>query len=88
MKIEGCGNSPGHQKAERLVEWNKTNPTDRVAHRLARLVYRMLKYGQHTLTKVWSTTTRDTATNKSNCSSRRLPNSGCSSCPRWLNLCF
>jgi transposase len=40
-------NSPGHsQKAERLVEWNKTNPTDRVAHRLARLVYRMLKYAQ------------------------------------------
>src|SRR5712664_226152 len=41
-----------------------------MAHRLARLVYRMLKYGNDTLTKAWSTTTRDTENNKSSCSKR------------------
>ncbi len=37
MKGEGSGNSPGHsQKAERLVEWNKTNPTDPVDNGVTR----------------------------------------------------
>jgi transposase len=51
-----------------------------MAHRLARLVYRMLKYGQQFVDKGMSTTSRDTATNKSSYFKRRRRSSGCSSC--------
>jgi transposase len=44
-----------------------------MAHRLARLVYRMLKYGQHTWTKGLSTMRKDSANNKSNYSEKEPP---------------
>ena len=46
-----------------------------MAHRLARLVYRMLKYGQQYVDKGGSTTSRETANNKSISSKRRQRNS-------------
>ena len=46
-----------------------------MAHRLARLVYRMLKYGQQYVDKWLSTTSKETANNKSSSSERRPPNS-------------
>ena len=50
-----------------------------MAHRLARLVYRMLKYGQHYIDKGRNTTSKETANNKSRSSQRRPPNSACRS---------
>ena len=46
-----------------------------MAHRLARLVYRMLKYGQQSSTKGLSTTRTDTANRKSTYFKRTRPNS-------------
>src|SRR5205823_5486327 len=46
-----------------------------MAHRLARLVYRMLKYGQQYVDKALSTTSRETGYNKSSSSERRPRNS-------------
>ena len=48
-----------------------------MAHRLARLVYRMLKYGQQYIDKVPNTTSKEIANNKSSSSERRPPNSAC-----------
>jgi hypothetical protein len=50
-----------------------------MAHRIARLAYRMLKYGQPL-----STTNRETANNKSSSFERRLQNSACKSQPPTL----
>jgi hypothetical protein len=48
-----------------------------MAHRLARLVYRMLKYRQQYVDKGADTTSKRTANNKSSSSQRRRPNSAC-----------
>jgi hypothetical protein len=46
-----------------------------MAHRLARLVYRMLKYGQRYVDKEQTTTNRSIATNSSSSYARKRPNS-------------
>jgi hypothetical protein len=50
-----------------------------MAHRLARLVYRMLKYASSTSTKVRSITNEEAANNKSSSSERKQPDSAYSS---------
>jgi transposase len=59
-----------------------------MAHRLARLVYRMLKYGQQYVDKGMEFRDQRYRNQQIQLLLTRLPNSGCSSCPRWLNLCF
>ena len=53
-----------------------------MAHKLACLVSRMLRWGTSTWIRACNTTRRDTANNKSTCSRRRPPSSGFNSSSR------
>jgi transposase len=56
-----------------------------MAHRLARLVYRMLKYGQQYVDKGMEPYDQRYRDQQIQSLKKRLPNSACSSCPRYLS---
>src|SRR5437016_1332927 len=65
---------PGAQYRRLRTKLGAPKAITAMAHRLARLVYRMLKYGQAYVDKGLSTMRNDSANNKSNYSEKEPPN--------------